>query len=165
MDKIFSYFLQRIKDQLKLIICFSPIGDSFRVRLRMFPSLVNCTSIDWFQEWPKEGLVSVASKFLSKVELKYREAYIEMFEFIHSSGKMWTDKLKEELKRHFYVTPTSYIEFITTFKQLLSDKRKENKQLIFKYESGYSKIVETDQTVASMKKTLETMKPELKQAS
>ena len=26
----------------------SPIGDAFRRRLRMFPSLVNCCTIDWF---------------------------------------------------------------------------------------------------------------------
>jgi dynein heavy chain len=73
---IFNFFLQRLRDQLKLIICFSPIGEAFRVRLRMFPSLVNCTTIDWFEEWPKEGLISVANKFLTKTELKYREAYI-----------------------------------------------------------------------------------------
>ena len=48
------------------MVCFSPIGESFRLRLRMFPSLVNCTTIDWFEEWPKEGLVSVASRFLQK---------------------------------------------------------------------------------------------------
>jgi dynein heavy chain, axonemal len=67
-----------------------------------------------------------------------------MFEYIHSSAKIWSDRLKEELNRYFYVTPTSYIEFITTFKQLLNQKRKENKQLIFKYENGYSKIIETE---------------------
>jgi dynein heavy chain len=49
VDKLFSFFLARVKDQLKLIVCFSPIGESFRVRLRMFPSLVNCTTIDWFE--------------------------------------------------------------------------------------------------------------------
>lgn len=26
----------------------------------MFPSLVNCCTIDWFVEWPEEALLSVA---------------------------------------------------------------------------------------------------------
>ena len=38
----------------------SPIGEAFRTRLRMFPSLVNCCTIDWFMPWPEEALKSVA---------------------------------------------------------------------------------------------------------
>jgi dynein heavy chain len=29
-----------------------------------FPSLVSCTTIDWFSVWPSDALKSVASKFL-----------------------------------------------------------------------------------------------------
>ena len=39
-----------------------------RARLRKFPSLVNCCTIDWFSEWPADALKSVASQFL-KVHL------------------------------------------------------------------------------------------------
>lgn len=46
--------------------------------MRMFPSLVNCTTIDWFTEWPKEGLLSVGQQFLKQTELKNKESYIEM---------------------------------------------------------------------------------------
>lgn len=41
----------------------------FRARLRQFPSLVNCCTIDWFNEWPAEALQSVASSFLSEIPL------------------------------------------------------------------------------------------------
>ena len=40
-----------------------------RNRLRMYPSFVNCTTIDWFTEWPKEALVEVAEKYLESVDL------------------------------------------------------------------------------------------------
>ena len=46
---------------------FSPIGEIFRARLRQFPSLVNCCTIDWFSEWPNEALNSVAKSFLSEI--------------------------------------------------------------------------------------------------
>ena len=39
---------------------YSPIGEVFRSRLRQFPSLVTCCTIDWFSEWPDEALKSVA---------------------------------------------------------------------------------------------------------
>jgi dynein heavy chain, axonemal len=44
---IYSYFVNRVRSNLHLVLCFSPIGDVFRQRLRMFPSLVNCCTIDW----------------------------------------------------------------------------------------------------------------------
>lgn len=56
-----------------LTVCFSlamsPIGDAFRNRLRMFPSLINCCTIDWFHSWPTDALELVANKFLEDVEL------------------------------------------------------------------------------------------------
>jgi hypothetical protein len=47
----------------------SPVGDAFRARCRMFPSLVNCCTIDWFTEWPKEALLSVSKRFFEFVDL------------------------------------------------------------------------------------------------
>lgn len=46
---LFNYFVQRVREQLHIVLAFSPIGDAFRNRLRKFPSLVNCCTIDWFQ--------------------------------------------------------------------------------------------------------------------
>jgi len=36
----------------------------------MFPSLVNCTTIDWFNNWPLEALRSVARSFCADLELE-----------------------------------------------------------------------------------------------
>jgi dynein heavy chain len=33
-----------------------------------FPSLVSCTTIDWFSVWPADALKSVANKFLPSME-------------------------------------------------------------------------------------------------
>ena len=54
---LFNYFVDRVRDQLHIVLAMSPIGDAFRNRLRKFPSLVNCCTIDWFQ---------VCGKFISK---------------------------------------------------------------------------------------------------
>ena len=51
---LFSLFVNRCKENLHVILAMSPIGDAFRNRLRKFPSLINCCTIDWFQvslEW------------------------------------------------------------------------------------------------------------------
>ena len=53
---IFAQYLLRVKANIHVVLCMSPLGEAFRLRLRKFPSLVNCTTIDWFMEWP-EGMV------------------------------------------------------------------------------------------------------------
>jgi dynein heavy chain len=46
---LFAFFVNRCRENLRIVIAFSPIGDAFRNRIRQFPSLINCCTIDWFQ--------------------------------------------------------------------------------------------------------------------
>ena len=43
----------------------SPAGDSLRIRCRKFPSLVNCCTINWFDSWTAEALLSVSQKVIN----------------------------------------------------------------------------------------------------
>ena len=46
---MYNFFIERVRRNLHVVLSISPIGDAFRNRLRMFPSLINCCTIDWFQ--------------------------------------------------------------------------------------------------------------------
>jgi dynein heavy chain, axonemal len=37
---LFQFFINRVRDNLHIVLAFSPIGDAFRSRLRQFPSLI-----------------------------------------------------------------------------------------------------------------------------
>ncbi|XP_027766001.1 dynein heavy chain 9, axonemal-like, partial [Empidonax traillii] len=63
-ETCWKFFTERARRQLKVALCFSPVGSKLRVRSRRFPALVSCTTIDWFQEWPREALESVSLCFL-----------------------------------------------------------------------------------------------------
>lgn len=41
--------------------------------IRQYPALVNCTTINWFSEWPREALLEVAEKYLMGVDLGTQE--------------------------------------------------------------------------------------------
>ncbi len=62
--------MDKMKKNLKVLLCFSPVGEAMRIRSRKFPGIINSTSIDWFHPWPKDALVNVASRFLQDTELE-----------------------------------------------------------------------------------------------
>lgn len=59
-DSMLQFFLSRVRANLHVVLCMSPVGEQFRTRARKFPGIINCTCIDWFQPWPKDALVSVS---------------------------------------------------------------------------------------------------------
>lgn len=65
-----DFFIERVRTNLHLCLAFSPIGDHLRIRMRLFPSLVNCTTIDWLNPWPDDALLSVAKIFLEDIEIE-----------------------------------------------------------------------------------------------
>ena len=67
--QLYSFFVEKCKKNLHIVLAFSPIGDAFRTRVRMFPSIVNCCTIDWFQDWPQDALLWLARKFLGSIEM------------------------------------------------------------------------------------------------
>lgn len=42
-------------------------GQVFRGRLRQFPALVSCCTLDWYSEWPRAALRSVANHFFTNM--------------------------------------------------------------------------------------------------
>jgi len=48
----------------------SPLSSVFKTRLIMFPSLVNCCTLDWFTEWPEEALEGVGKGQLAEFSLE-----------------------------------------------------------------------------------------------
>jgi dynein heavy chain len=55
------------------------------------------------------------------------------------------------------VTPTSYLELISTFKTLLAEKRKEILALKDRYSNGYDCLINTESKVNVMQKELEDL--------
>ncbi|XP_019624138.1 PREDICTED: dynein heavy chain 12, axonemal-like isoform X1 [Branchiostoma belcheri] len=164
---LFSFFVSRCRENLHVVIAFSPIGSAFRNRLRMFPSLINCCTIDWFQPWPEDALQRVAVKFLEAVELTdlEREETVNLCKYFHTSARELSEKFLHDLGRHMYVTPTSYLELINAFKTLLGRKRNTVLKAKTRYEVGLEKLAFAASQVAEMQKELEDLQPQLITAS
>ena len=163
---IASFFTNRVRSNLHVVLCFSPVGDVFRQRLRMFPALVNCCTIDWFAEWPREALASVCKYFMTDVELgegenNLLEGVVNACVYIHQSVEHKSKKYLDELRRHNYVTPTSYLELLGTFLKVLGEKKDELGTVKTRLSVGLDKLNNTTKEVEKMKEDLRELQPVL----
>ena len=165
---LFQFFVDECRRNLHMVLCFSPVGDAFRERLRKFPSLVNCCTIDWFSEWPEDALRSVASQFLKDITMDsdaIRDSTLDMCMQFHVDVRHLAEKFLANLGRYNYVTPTSYLELIGTYRRLLNEKRDEVQTMINRYEGGLAQIYEAEDSVAVMKTELIDLQPVLERTA
>ncbi|ELR57060.1 Dynein heavy chain 2, axonemal, partial [Bos mutus] len=161
-DSLFTYLIERVRNNLHIVLCLSPVGDPFRNWIRQYPALVNCTTINWFSEWPREALLEVAEKYLMGADLGTQEnihkKVAQIFVTMHWSVATYSQKMLLELRRHNYVTPTNYLELVSGYKKLLAEKRQELLDQANKLRTGLFKIDETREKVEVMSLELEDAK-------
>jgi dynein heavy chain len=68
-----QYFVNRCRENLHILMCMSPAGDTLRTRCMNFPGLISNTSVDWFFPWPEDALTAVANNFMGNVALEDEE--------------------------------------------------------------------------------------------
>ncbi|XP_051578639.1 dynein axonemal heavy chain 2 [Myxocyprinus asiaticus] len=161
-DAMFNYLIERVRNNLHIALCMSPVGDPFRNRIRQYPALVNCTTIDWFCEWPRDALLEVAERCLDGLSLGnvdgIQNKLASIFVTVHQSVAQFSHRMKVELKRHNYVTPTNYLELVSGYKKLLSEKSSELGEQVSKLRNGLFKIDDTRRKVEAMSVELEDAK-------
>lgn len=157
-DQLFEFFLNKVKMNLHVGLCFSPVGEAFRIRARKFPGIINCTSIDWFHEWPRDALIDVANRFLSEIEFEsdeIREQISYYMAEVHQSIERANEDFLTMERRYNYTTPTSYLELINFYKSLLDTKRSKITDQINRLEIGLGTMEQTTEQVAGLQNMLE----------
>jgi dynein heavy chain len=149
-------------------LAFSPVGDQFRNRCRQFPSIINCCTIDWYNPWPAEALYSVAHRQYSADETKlgiteHLDLLCQASVEIHTSVSATSDDFYAELRRRNYTTPTSYLDLVKSYKEMLNLQRGIVPVKIQRYQGGLKRLKETDEMVSDLKQSLITLSPEIEQ--
>jgi dynein heavy chain len=85
-----------------------------------------------------------------------------MCQYFHESTIELSDKFRQNLGRFNYVTPTSYLELVKSFKSLIRTKRGEVTKNRSQYVVGLEKLAFASSQVATMRKELEDLQPQLK---
>lgn len=160
-DSINEFFFSRVKDNLHVALCMSPLGRSFKDNCRMYPALINNTTIDWFMKWPEDALKEVARKYLKGMDVptEYKPALAELCCYAHTTVGDSAEQMLNEIKRVYFVTPTNYIELLKGYERILKSKRKEIGDQIDKLRSGLGKLDDARKQVEEM-----TVQSEVKRA-
>lgn len=162
---MFGQYLLRVKSNIHCVIAMSPLGDVFRQRLLKFPSLVNCSTCDMFTNWPEEALISVGTGSLAQdatIDLgDDKDGCIQMFKIIHQSVEAIALRYLDEMSRIMYVTPTSYLELLSTYKKTLATRKKEVGEARQRLARGLDVLAGAAVEVAALQQKLTDSQPEL----
>ncbi|KAK4326145.1 hypothetical protein Pmani_003309 [Petrolisthes manimaculis] len=163
-DNCWRFFIDRVRKNLKMVLCFSPVGSALRVRARQFPAIISCTTIDWFHEWPQEALVNVSETFLANIEYLpevLRESVSKFMAYVHGSVNDMSRLYLTNDRRYNYTTPKTFLGFISLYSSLLTTKHKDLQAKIERLMNGLEKLRTTSAQANALKAKLATQEVEL----
>uniref|UniRef100_A0A1I8PY36 AAA+ ATPase domain-containing protein n=1 Tax=Stomoxys calcitrans TaxID=35570 RepID=A0A1I8PY36_STOCA len=158
-DNCWRFFVEKVRRLLRLILCFSPVGQTLRVRARKFPAILSHTTIDWFHEWPKTALQSVSQQFLGEID--QRILPLDLIQpigcfmaYVHGTVNQISKIYLQNEKRFNYTTPKTFLEYIFLYRKLLVDRSGEHTRRIQRLQSGMAKLAECANQVDTLKNQL-----------
>lgn len=137
-EEVLDFFVTKVQANLHIVLAMSPTGQTLGERIRNFPSLVNCCTLDWFHKWPVEALNAVAMKMMEETpfddELKKR--IVRATEIFHEETTELSKSFLIEQSRTNYVTPTRFLDLMNVFQSLLDKQRNFLYDKKLSYENG-----------------------------
>ncbi|KAJ3097005.1 Dynein heavy chain 5, axonemal [Phlyctochytrium planicorne] len=169
IENLWQFFIDRVKANLHVVLCFSPVGDKFRNRSLKFPGLISGCTMDWFTRWPNEALRAVAEKFVGEMDIAGTETtkkeVVYHMAFVHDLVTEACDNYFSQFRRRTHVTPKSYLSFLSSYKSLYNNKRQEVGGSSDRMNMGLSKLIEASKSVAVLQENLVVKEKELAIAS
>ena len=157
-DNLKQYFIDKVRDNLHMMICMSPMNPKFPVRARKFPGLVSCPTIDWFLPWPSDALVALSKAFIQNFPIEctpeVKDGLMVHMGMVHSMVTEVCDEYFLKMRRKVFQTPKSYLAFIQNFTGLYSKKLAELKIKESRVNLGLQKLIQGAKDVEDMKKVL-----------
>ncbi len=127
--------------------------------------MISGCTIDWFQRWPKEALVSVADHFLSEYKIvctdQVKKELVQCMGSLHDYVADTCQTYFAKYRRSTHVTPKSYLAFINGYKDIYTQKFTEIDNLANRMNTGLEKLVEAGQSVVNLKAELAEKEKEL----
>ncbi|CAK0822423.1 unnamed protein product [Prorocentrum cordatum] len=162
---MYPYFMGRLRDNLHVCLCFSPVSQKFAIRAQKFPAVFS-VNINWFMPWPEDALVAVSNSFLSSFKVdcteEDRRLLYQLTGAFQAQVRGMCDTYYSRMRKHVYVTPKSFLCLIDFYKVLYASKYDEVNQQERSVNVGLQKLREASEYVEKLKVTLKEQEVTLK---
>nr|XP_024216642.1 dynein heavy chain 7, axonemal-like [Halyomorpha halys] len=179
---VFSFYINRCKRNLHIMLCLSPVGPNLRNRMRLYPALINSCTIDWFETswtlevngkklettgWPEDALERVARQYLEDVQVSetIKEDVVNISKYFYVTARNNADRFYLLTSRRVSITSTSFIDLLKHYNIFVKEKKDELEIAKEKYLGGLEKLEFAANQVEVMQKDLESLQPALKKAA
>lgn len=164
-SELYRFFVTQCRRNLHLVLCISPLGSNFRTKVRAYPSLVNCCTIDWFLKWPSEALESVAGRTIQTLSIpnEAKSCLAKLCVEFHLDVQTLANQYSQEMRRTVHITPSSFLQLLDSFKFILGTKEEQISKVKQKYEQGLRSLKETETVVEHLRQQQQEEQPILLQ--
>ncbi len=83
-----------------------------------------------------------AAKQEEALEAEVRSSIVSHMVLVHQSVRTFSTKFQEQLRRHNYVTPKNYLDFIHNYKHALADNRTTFSGMAARLDGGLQKLIQ-----------------------
>ena len=154
-ENLYNLFISRVRDNLHVVLCFSPVGEKFRTRARKFPGLISGCTIDWFTPWPADALRATAARFLEDFLIvgddNIKKNLVDHMTFVHTNVGTVCEEYFAKFRRSVHVTPKSFLSFIDSYKREYRQKHATVKKMADNVNTGLAKLKQAAKDIAEMK--------------
>lgn len=152
------YFIERVRRNLHLILCMSPVNAKFAERARKFPGIINGCTIDWFLPWPEEALVSVSKGLVGDFEMEceasVKTSLLTHMGVVHQLVVSTCSDYMATMRRYVYQTPKSFLSFLDAYKAMYTERLQEIQMKEERVSLGLDKLTQGAKDVEAMKVVL-----------
>lgn len=184
-DNLVKFFIDRVRSNLHIILCMSPISHKFSQRVNKFPGIFAGCTIDWHLPWPREALIAVSSNYISRLNdnamtrptasssivssrndkpLDVKSELIVHMGMVHQYIVDVCEEYYAKMKRRIYQTPKSFLQFLSDYITMYNQKYQEIIYKANRVEIGLEKLQSGAQDVEKMKVMLALEEVKLKES-
>jgi dynein heavy chain len=151
-DELWEIVCDTLRNNLHIVLCMSPAGDTLRVNCRNFPGLISNTTIDWFFAWPAEALESVAKVYIKGLNLQEDmfNKIVSHFVDVHLSMPEYSRKYALTTRRKVFNTPKNYLDFLKCYLSNLDRGREVYEKKIKEYDQGLEMLAEATEEIKKL---------------
>jgi dynein heavy chain, axonemal len=168
-ENLVRCFIDRVRANLHIILCMSPVSAKFPERARKFPGLISGCTIDWFLTWPEEALVAVSEGFINGIDMGVNtpEAKRQLVVHMGAVHRLAVDSCEEyfqKMRRYVYQTPRSFLSFLRDYQVMYDAKVVEIDRKASSVVIGLDKLRKGAEDVEAMKVVLADEEVKLRRA-